>query len=273
MAKSVRQLSYAVLFALLFVARPLYAELPSGPPEKILNKARFLGLTSAGQGYDISKERTLTGVIEEIGTVSGKADVPSYMVEITIRGKSQKTCRVELAPYWYLQSRHLALPKGSKIKVRGFLRPDGENYHMLATAVISDKGILPLRNKVGIPVWQIKPKIEVGVKARAALSRRKVVTVTGDISPEVSSQRPLDYGPPQWEQAQMPPWLAWMGETLDRLLNLVGGPQWALLILLGILLIVMIRSLNSRRRSWRAIKAKHAKNIKGGKADAQCFQQ
>lgn len=253
---------FCLILGLCLAANPAWGKLPvrAGPPSEFREKKRFLGLAPLGQGYNIQQEKTLTGVIEAVNIADSTFGVASYLVEIAIRGKSQKLCLVELAPYWYIHGQHFNLPKGKKIKVRGFLKPDGDNYRMLATAIIRNERTLKLRNKLGMPLWSVSPQPESRFlsKGRAGLVSQPVQG-TGSIAPELETQRPEDYGPPQWATGDLPWWLAWIAQLLNFGINLVGGPKSALLIMLGLLGGALIHTYSSKR-SWRSLKFKHGKS-------------
>jgi len=250
---------FCLILGLCLAASPVWGKLPApGPPPELRERARFLGLAPLGQGYNIQQEKTLSGVIETISIADPASGVASYLVEITIRGKSQKLCMAELAPYWYIHGQHFNLPKGKKIKVRGFLKPEGDNYRMLATAIIRDERTLKLRNKLGVPLWGASPQPASRFLDKEGAGVSQPLRGTGVIAPELETQRPKDYGPPQWEPEELPWWLAWIAQLLGFVINLVGGPKSALLIMLGLLGFVLIRSY-SPKKSWRNLKAKQGK--------------
>ncbi len=261
MSRSKRGL-FCLILGLCLTASPAWGKLPlhAGPPPELREKNRFLGLASLGQGYNIQQEKTLTGVIEAVNIADSTFGVASYLVEITIRGKSQKLCLAELAPYWYIHGQHFNLPKGEKIKVRGFLKPEGDNYRMLATAIISNERTLKLRNKLGMPLWSITPQTNSRFLDKGAAGVvSQPVRESGSIAPEVETQRPKDYGPPQWAPQELPWWLAWIAQLLGMGISLLGGPESTLLIMLGLLGFVMIRTYSSKR-SWHSLKLKHDKS-------------
>lgn len=230
----------------------------AAPPPSMRGKPRFLAAGSLEAGYDIQKEKTLAGVIEAISTSKSGSNLSNYMVEITLRGKSQKVCMVELGPYWYIQSQHFKLPKGGKVKVKGFVKPEGDNYRMLATVIINADHILKLRNKMGVPRWGIKPQLRDRRLSDNKVAVNQPSQSLDDDTPAPDTERPADYGPPQWEE-ELPWWLAWIAQSLNFVLGLMGGPGSALLIMLVLLMGVLIRSFTPKKRHWRHIKAKSSK--------------
>ncbi len=212
----------------------------------------FLGkINLTGVGYS-AETRTLAGTIEKINTTRGS----NSTVEILIRGRSNKVCRVELAPYWYIYSKHFKLPKGEKVKVRGFLKREGDSYRMLATEVIYNDNSLKLRNKQGTPLWgnhlpPVTPKkrpIKIDF-----LSQKKKNPAQRSHTPEEQKPRlPHIESVPPWLQKEIPESLASYYKKLKQL----NQTEIGLLSIVAVSLCIMLNTFRTKS-NWQKVNEKH----------------
>lgn len=255
-----KRLIFFLVLAVIYVVAPVWADKSTFRQPKNADSGPLISKFAPQMNHFNTRElKTLAGEIESIEVKAGGTTVSNRIVEISVRGKSKKVCKAELAPYWYIYSKKFNLAKGDKVKICGFLKKDGENYRMLVTEIISGKEILELRSDVGVPLWGTRRLIDVGIDKKGQRGSHKEggPDVQGRVSTEQHKERPSDFGPSElWKEKEVVEKLNWFVKTFNILVNKVGGPATALFILFLLLVVVMLRTFRTKS-TWEKVKYKH----------------
>ena len=107
------------------------------------------GSPSPTPKYDVSKEVTLKGTIEEIKEMPvGKENHVHLMLKTLT-----ETVEVRLCPTVFLKDFEVTFEKGQQIEVTGSRVKVGEIDVVLAREVVNGNSTVVLRDKQGSPVW------------------------------------------------------------------------------------------------------------------------
>ena len=105
---------------------------------------------SAAPKYDVSKEVTIKGTIDNIQEMAmGKGEAGVHLMVKT----STETIEVRLCPSGFLKDFEVAFEKGQQVEVTGSRIKIDEKEVILAREVVSGNSTVVLRDKHGAPVW------------------------------------------------------------------------------------------------------------------------
>lgn len=100
--------------------------------------------------YDISKEVTIKGAIDDIQQVDmGKGEMGVHLMLKT----ATETIEVRLCPSGVLKDFEVSFEKGQQIEVTGSRVKIDDKDVILAREVVSGNSTVVLRDKSGAPVW------------------------------------------------------------------------------------------------------------------------
>jgi hypothetical protein len=102
--------------------------------------------------YNVDKEITVEGTIQEIIMEPRYKDTSPFLVVLLEEKKTQKLYQVEISPVWFFDH---DFHKGETLKVKGSLySSDGKSLNIIAREVQSRGETLFLRDKHGFPNWR-----------------------------------------------------------------------------------------------------------------------
>ena len=104
---------------------------------------------AAGPKYDLTKETTVKGVVEEVKDVPGSGEG----IHLMVRTKDQQLMTVHVAPGDVMKDFDLNYVKGDEIEVLGCKLEGDTPNEVLAKEIIKGRDTITLRDKKGKPVW------------------------------------------------------------------------------------------------------------------------
>lgn len=100
--------------------------------------------------YDVATEVTLTGVIEEVKTISG----PGVQAGVhLVLETDRETIEIDLGPEWFLKKQNYRLNKGDDITVIGSRVKRNGDEAVIARQVTRGKETMTFRDEKGFPRW------------------------------------------------------------------------------------------------------------------------
>ena len=118
----------SVIFVVLFAAAAVWAQ-----------------AKSAGPKYDVSKEVTVKGTVQEV------RQMPQDNVTELVVKSGAKTVQVYLAPAEFLKEIDCWIKEGDEVEVVGAKAADSDE--ILARAVTFGNNTMTLRDPKGVPIW------------------------------------------------------------------------------------------------------------------------
>lgn len=102
--------------------------------------------------YNVDKEITVAGTIQEIIMEPRYKDTSPFLVILLEEKKTRKLYQVEISPVWFFDH---DFHKGEDLTVKGSLySSDGKSLNIIAREVQSRGETLFLRDKHGFPNWR-----------------------------------------------------------------------------------------------------------------------
>ena len=116
-------------------------------------RGRAAGAAANMPRYDLATVTTVEGTLIAVDTVMSMAGVQGTGLHATLK-TATATLPVNLGPTMYINTQHLRLAKGDKVKVTGSKVMIYTVPTILAGSVVKGTDTLLLRDANGMPVWR-----------------------------------------------------------------------------------------------------------------------
>jgi len=111
------------------------------------------GRGAAGRMYDPATVETVSGVVERVEQVEGKAGDRGHGIHLLLK-TDEEEIPVLLGPDWYIEKQPLAFAPQDHVEVRGSRIPYEGKPAIVAAEVKKGARVLKLRDASGVPLWR-----------------------------------------------------------------------------------------------------------------------